>query len=419
VVGGALVLVALVVAGVVFLPDLIDTGDATGTPESQAAATASPDSGEQQPVATMSVEAREHLEAGQAALEAGDLNLALAEFNLVIEDGAESAEVYYWRGVAYYTNGELELAQVDLERSVSLDPQLVEANYQLGELLAREMSNCEEAVEYLSHAIRLDSQLVDGYIERALCYLETEQYGLAEGDIESVIGLAPERAEGWLMRGEYSFWDGLYTQAIPDLVRGLEIKPDDSWGWQMLGISQYLTGEYAQALESHEQAIELEPSEIEHQYDRAVTLLTMGEADAAAAVLEQVLSENPWHNGANYVMGLLAMEEDSYEQAVTYFEAVLGGEEGGYQWPYYDQASAEVDLAVAHHALGRTDQALEQLAVLLDEDPSWWLPLYRRGLIYRDLGRMDEAEADLRAALEDVPANWQQEVQDALSALNE
>jgi tetratricopeptide (TPR) repeat protein len=370
--------------------------------------------------AVSSTDAVAHYEAGDVAFrEEGDYETAIREFTQAVEADPEFAEAYYLRGVVYAEDGQLAAAETDLSQAIALQPDLVEAYYERGHLYLYDLERPEDALADYTAVIELDSEYVEAYLDRARYYLwygDDEERALA--DFDRALELAPDLPEAWELRGEFHFDEEEYHLALPDLTRAVQLAPEDAWAWEMLGLSHYALGEYEEAIACYGEALQLEPGELELYYHRAFASLEIGDLDAALEDLNKVLLLEPENSGAYYGRGRIHAAAGRYEEAIADFTEVMEDEEREYEWPYFQEDSPYIDRALAYQALGRPEEALTDLDVLIEEDPSWYLPYYHRGLIYKELGQNEAASADFRALWENAPdEDWQRRAEEELEAL--
>jgi tetratricopeptide (TPR) repeat protein len=146
----------------------------------------------------------------------------------------------------------------------------------------------------------------------------------------------------------------------------------------------------------------------------------MGDSDAAMEDLDRVLLLESDNSVARYGRGRIEMEAGEYEEAIADLTEVMQDEDEEYSWVYFEEDSPYIDRALAYQALGRTEEALDDLNTVIAEEEYWHLPHYYRGLIYKDLGQTEAAIADFRMAWENAPdEEWRQRAEDELAALQE
>jgi tetratricopeptide (TPR) repeat protein len=419
-----LIVVALIAVALLVLPNL--EGEPEPTTPATVAVSATPTSAEARETtspptpATSAADAVAHFEAGVAAFDEWELEDAIDEFSQAIESDPNFAQAFFRRGVVYREKGQLEAAEADLGQAIDLQPDLAEAYYERGYLYL-DLARGEEAMRDFTAAIELQPDYAKAYCKRAqVCkwYIDDCDADNVWADLEQAIELAPDDAEVWLFRGELYLEEEEYDLALPDLVQAVELAPDDGYAWEMLGQTYYLLGEYDQALASYDEAIRLEPTELEPYYHRAFAFMAIDDLDAALEDLDRILLLEPGHSGAHYGRGRIHAALGYYEEAIADFTEAMEDQDREYEWPYFPQDSPYLDRALAFQALGRSEEALADLDLLIEEEPDWHLPYYHRGLIHKELGQMEAAIADFQMLWENAPdEEWQRTAEEELKAL--
>lgn len=138
-----------------------------------------------------------------------------------------------------------------------------------------------EAIAEEIDAIWTDSQsdTVDLLIQRALGSLEAQQFDLAEALLDHVIGLSPNFAQGFALRGAVRSANEDQAGAIADFSR----------------------------------AVELEPRHFEARIALAEIILGGGDARGAFALLQQALEWNPHEPHAQERARMLRQKLDGQE----------------------------------------------------------------------------------------------------------
>jgi serine/threonine protein kinase/tetratricopeptide (TPR) repeat protein len=365
-------------------------------------------------------EAMTHYEVGVAAFEDWDLEEAIRELSQAIEADPRFAEAHYLRGASYRQNGQQEEAEADLTQAIALRPDLVEAYYERGDLYL-DQARGQDAWHDFTTIIELQPEYAEAYYKRAQAcswYVHDCNDNRALVDLERAIELAPDLAEARQMRGDLYFSAGEYDLAVSDLTQAIETAPDDVYTWSLLGQVFYMLGEYGQAIASYDQALELEPADLELYYHRAATYLEMGDLGAALQDFDKVLLLEPERSGAHYGRGRIYAAAGRYEEAVVEFTEVMKDVDEDYAWLYFEDDSPYVDRALAYYALGQTEEALHDLDALIQEYPDGYLPYYHRGLMYKELDRIDAAVADFKVMWENAPdEDWRRRAEEELKAL--
>jgi tetratricopeptide (TPR) repeat protein/tRNA A-37 threonylcarbamoyl transferase component Bud32 len=372
------------------------------------------------PDAVANPEALVHYERGVVALmEAGDPHKALPELSMALEIDPNFAEAYHMRGVAHQMLGEFDRAEQDFSEAIARKPDLVEAYLDRGRLYLHELRREDEALADFNMAIELAPEHALAYVERARYYLWQGQEDRARADVEHALELQPDIPEALTMMGEFHYMRFECQEALPYLHRSVELMPEDPWPWEMLGHCFRLLGLYDEALGTYEQGLLANRDGVPLYYGRAFVYLELEELDAALADFERVLRIDPNHAGAHYGRGLVHAADGRYEEAITDFTWVIeNAHEDEYVWPYFVDTHPLVDRAYAHYELGEVDAALADLNALMERVPGFHIAYYHRGLLYKELGRYDEARADLEEAWRLAPdPEWQAMVEEELQDL--
>jgi tetratricopeptide (TPR) repeat protein len=428
VIGGVGALVLAAVAVVVILSVLSDEeGNRPTEPKAPVAgvtpAAPGPAGKEPSPLppdAAAKPEARVHYERGVVALtEAGDPHKALPELTMALEIDPNFAEAYHMRGVAHQMLGEFDRAEQDFSKAIALKPDLVEAYLDRARLYLHDLQRNDEALADLNMAIELAPEYAPAYVERAQYYLWQGQLDQAQADIERALELEPDMPHALTMMGEFHYVRFECQEALPYLNRSVELMPEDPWPWEMLGQCYRLLGLYDEALGTYERGLLANRDGVPLYYGRAFVYLDLEELDAALADFERVLRIEPNHAGARYGRGQVYAADGRYEEAIADFTWVIeNAHEDEYIWPYFVDTHPLVDRADAHYALGDVDAALADLTALMKRDPGSHVAYYHRGLLYKELGRYDEARADLEEAWRLAPdPEWQAKIEAELQDL--
>jgi tetratricopeptide (TPR) repeat protein len=130
---------------------------------------------------------------------------------------------------------------------------------------------------------------------------------------------------------------------------------------------------YTEALKEYKAALQLNPTSTANLYSLGQAYLAMGDLSGAKAVFNQITDLAPGNYGGYYGLGQTYYREGEYEKAVEQFQNVISIDE---QFSY-----VYLDLGYAYADLGRVDDANAQVKILEEKDPSMAATLSR--YIYR------------------------------------
>lgn len=113
------------------------------------------------------------------------------------------------------------------------------------------------AIEHFTLAIQADQSKVEFYAERAVAYLNIEQYDLSMFDMNRCIELEPINSYRYACRAFLKSRMGDHLGAIADYEHAIKIDPDDAIAYNNLGLAQEAMGYMQQAQKSFEKSNKL------------------------------------------------------------------------------------------------------------------------------------------------------------------
>jgi Flp pilus assembly protein TadD len=172
----------------------------------------------------------------------------------------EDATIYYKRGVAFQSLGELDEAIDDYSRALELDPSNALAYNNRGIVWHRK-DELENAIADYDRAIELDPEDAVAYNNRGLAWEEAGELDKAIDDYNRAIELDPEDATAhnnrgfvWRVKG-----DQLKDKAIEDFTRAIEINPSYAAAYKNRGYAWQEKGADYNAMVDFKKAEELDP----------------------------------------------------------------------------------------------------------------------------------------------------------------
>ena len=183
-------------------------------------------------------------------------------YQQAIEYYTESIKLRPWsgaynnRGTAYKEIGKLELAIVDFNQAIELDPKLADFYNNRGTIY-RKMGALDQAIEDFNQAIKLKPEYAEAYNNRGIAYDDKGKVDFAIADYSTAIDLNPKLAEPYNNRGIANLRKGAYDQAIEDFNKVIELKPDYADAYINRGNAYNNKGKVDLAIADYNKAIEL------------------------------------------------------------------------------------------------------------------------------------------------------------------
>jgi tetratricopeptide (TPR) repeat protein len=308
---------------------------------------------------------------------------------------------------------------------------------QLATVLSGEkLDNKIELMEHLTHQHARDARAFYGL---ALVASQRKRFQLAHQALDQAIRLKPDWDKPWLLRAQ------LYTlqknrEAADKTLTEATGKLPSPLLFQARGRLLMQQKRYGEALEAFRQAARLAPEDMDVLSTIGVLAIQMKQWDLARQTWLKLASEGNFHKQqeAWYFLGQLEELQEHLQKAIEYYRKVKGGR-------FHQEARQRLAILIGKE--GRLDEAGKLFREIRLTNPTQAIPtfiteaqlykeeghpekamaiyneaitanpessdlLYARGLLAADLGKVEQAERDLRAVLDLAPDDT-----DALNAL--
>lgn len=218
-----------------------------------------------------------------------------------------------------------------------------------------------------------------------------------------------EKTKDLLKLGRDAYRKKEYSRAESYLTRVLEKHDNFADVYNMLGVVFHDRGLFTKAQQHFERALAINPRYTEAALNLAVTYNDLGRYNDAKEVFNQALSASRAEPGEldPFVRGKIAnmyaeiaevyQAAGLYEQAQSEFEKALALGPG-----FVD---IRLRLAQSLRDQSKQEEALEQLARILQDRPTYVAAHVHMGVTLYSLGRKTEAAASWKEALRLDPAN--------------
>lgn len=237
----------------------------------------------------------------------GDLKGTVEAFEDVLETREPQDATAPQRAVLHYVTGGIAVRQgLDDEarehfaRAVELEPDLVPARIQLGNLLALE-GDLEAAIEQFSAALKQRAGDRDLLMKRGTAYLNAGRLEAAIGDLERVLESDPANVQAGIRLAQAYEAGGRPGRADAHLQRMLESDRDPGLRANVLRAWAEILrrrNDFDGAIRRLTASVEANPSDLPARMERARLLGHVGRLAAAAEEFGNVLAQRPDHQPA-------------------------------------------------------------------------------------------------------------------------
>ncbi|MGB6305123.1 MAG: tetratricopeptide repeat protein [Acidobacteriaceae bacterium] len=150
-----------------------------------------------------------------------------------------------------------------------------------------------------------------------------------------------------------------YAAAVHAFLQVVRLRPDYADGYTNVALTEIEWEQFGPARKAIEKALLLSPNNARALYYRALLERRAGESDAELADLQEVVQQYPEARDARRELGITYFQRDDNENAMRQFEALERIDP--------DDVAAHYNLAILYRRMGRKEEAEREQALLLTE----------------------------------------------------
>jgi tetratricopeptide (TPR) repeat protein len=298
----------------------------------------------------------------------GRLNDAIAQYReaLRLKPGYAEAHSNLANALAMVP-GRTNEAIAEYEEALRLNPGLAEAHNNLGYALAAIPGRLNEAIAQYEEALRLNPDYAEAHNNLGFALATTPgRLNDAAAQFEQALRLTPDDAEAHYNLGNVlSTIPSRLNDAIAEYGQALRLNPDNAGAHNNLAnVLARIPGGLNDAITQYEQALRLKPDYAEAHYNLANALAAdPARIPQAITHFEEALRFKPDSPDIhNNLANALAKIPGRLNEAVDHYGQALRLNP--------DYVAAHCNLAEAYAEMGRLDDAIAQLELALKLDPS-------------------------------------------------
>lgn len=297
-------------------------------------------------------------------------------------------------------------------------------------LLAREPDK-KRALAVMAELANARPDDADAQFAYARLAVHAEDWLLATQQIERVLSLQPGRTDALILRAQIALKQGQGELARKQFNAALQEKPDDITLRQAYARLLVDLDDFDGARKQYRQLLLKQPDNVQIIYSLALLSLEAGQLDDAEKMFRKLLKLGAQKQQAYYYLGAIAEDKGRRKEALKWYSKVSKGDhvfEAQVRIANLEALEGDVDAArerlrklrlsqpaqsqrlylVEGSILSRIDwneEAFKLYSDYLQIRPDDIEVLYARSLVAERLGRIDQAEADLRHVLKLEPDN--------------
>jgi tetratricopeptide (TPR) repeat protein len=190
--------------------------------------------------------------------------------------------------------------------------------------------------------------------------------------------------------GVLYFRKGMYVEAIEQFKEALKVDPRFDLARENL---QYLfaeTGLEDPDVKRWRDEVKRDPENFEGLLRLGVSYQNMARFREASEILGAVVERNPDHTMARFHLASSLKAQGLYQQALEHYQAI-----GAH---FAKSTVYHADLGETYYNLGRTDEAVAELTAAIKLDADYWRSHFLLSFAYGDNGQLQEALEESRVA---------------------
>ncbi|MBN1349351.1 tetratricopeptide repeat protein [candidate division KSB1 bacterium] len=234
---------------------------------------------------------------GNAYMNLGLLQLALADFNQTVKLDPQFALAYINRGNAFKQLKMYPDALQDYCSAIKLAP-FVSAAYLNRGNVYQNLGKNQAAIHDFEKTIQLEPESYLAYHYRGISYANLDLFEEALSDFSEVIRREPSFAPAYQHRGNAFRGMGNDSLAIRDYLHAIELDSTYAAAYNNLGISHKNLHQYDKAITAHRKALEISPDYTAAYYNLGCVYWALRQWNEVIRTWEKCLEIDPLHENA-------------------------------------------------------------------------------------------------------------------------
>ncbi len=191
----------------------------------------------------------------------GKIDLALRDFNKVLEFDPNFPNGYNSRGDVYFQQKKYDLALQEYSMAIKVYSEYTNAYSNRGNVY-RLLKQYDPALKDFERSLQLNPKHVRSYERRGLLYYENQQYDLALNDFNKGIEVDPKYGPTYARRGRlYLEQQKQFDLAIKDLDQAISLNPLFGENYRLRGLAYKAKGNKEAARRDFEKALNYDPND--------------------------------------------------------------------------------------------------------------------------------------------------------------
>jgi tetratricopeptide (TPR) repeat protein len=233
-----------------------------------------------------------HNNLGNALLQKGQLDDAVAQYQKVLGIYANYAQAHSNLGVALFQKGQLDDAVAQYQKALEINPNYAEAHYDLGNALVHK-GQLDDAVAQFEKAVGINPDYAQAHYNLSNALIQKGQLDDALVHYQKALELNPNYPEAHNNLGNVLVQKGQLDDAVAQYQKALELNPNYPEAHSNLGNALVQKGQLHDAVAHYQKALEINPNDPQTHYNLGSALVQKGQLDSAITQFQDVLRLKP------------------------------------------------------------------------------------------------------------------------------
>ena len=290
------------------------------------------------------------------------LSLEAREWSKKIDQSSDVPEYYMQRAEVLNKEKRYDLAILDYQQAIDLEPDNCATYYKLGDAYFAS-DQTSKALEQYKLAESTNPNDVKAVYKHAQFLYFVRQFDKGKIKFGKLLNLDPEHAKGHFYNAMLNKEAGDTAQAIYFFRKTIDLLGADYNSSMQLGSIYETLNEFDESIKFYQQAINTDPKSDEGYYAIGLIYQKMGDNTLAMKNYQKAIDINAGHFLAYYNAGNILASDGNYTSAIDHFEICLRLKE--------DFAKAYNRIGQCFELLKVSDKAIENYLKCLEIDPNF------------------------------------------------
>jgi tetratricopeptide (TPR) repeat protein len=313
----------------------------------------------------------EHLSRGEAYLKEKKYQEASLEFRNAVQIDDRAAQAHWGLARAYEGSGQFAQAVDEMQRTIQLDPNNLDAR------------------------VRLGNYYIVAYQQTKDAKAKDEASRLAE----EVLQKDPNHVEGHILRGTILFATGDRAGALAELTKAVELNPRRVESLISVALYYRQTGDAAKAEEMYQRAMGIDDSSALVHLEYARFLVQQNRMDKADEQFRRAVQVDPQNREAHRTLVTFYIQQKQLDRAEQAARALAQLDDG--------KPEGTAVLGDFYSQIGRADDAARAFQETIGKFPDYTQARYRLGELLMQKGDAAGALAQAQEVLNKNPNDKQ------------